>query len=165
METNYISVQSLWKSIPGYNCFGCAPHNQFGLKLKFYPHEAGIRSLFNLSHSYSSYPGMIHGGIVATILDEVMGNTLVIKAKRLSFTLSLSLRYLAPVLPEQDYSSYAEIKKYDGDFAEVQGSIYDQENELIVRAKGSYKVILSEEAKKIMNIDEDTLERFQMFLR
>jgi acyl-CoA thioesterase len=108
---------------------------------------------------------VVHGGIVAAVLDEVMGNVLLMKTKRLCFTLRFSLKYLAPVLVEKDFSAYAEIKDMNGDFAEVQGSIYDQEDGLVVRAKGTYKAISLEEAIKVMDIDEATLEEFLVFFR
>lgn len=163
MESDVIPVQSLWSKLDGYNCFGCAPHNDIGLNLSFHECGAGVRSPFNLSHSYSSYPKVAHGGIVATVLDEVMGNVLVIKGKRLCFTLSLSLRYLAPVIIGIDYYAYAEIKDLNGDFAQVEGGIYDQEDNLLVRARGTYKTILPDEATKIMDVDKSALKEFPFF--
>ena len=163
MDGHAHSVQSLWSEIEGYNCFGCSPNNRIGIGLNFQEHESGVSAPFNLSHSYSSYPAVVHGGIVATVLDEIMGNALVIKARRLCFTVSLSLRYLSPVMVNTEYSGYAEIKTINGNIATVEGSVFDLKHDLLVRAKGLYKTILPHEAESIIGLDVSSFRRHPFF--
>lgn len=164
MNKDEHKVQDLWSRIRGYNCFGCAPHNDRGLSLSFVEHESGISVSFKLSPPYSSYPGMVHCGIIATILEEVMGNVLVIKAKRLCFTLKLSIKYLEPVHIESEYTARAKIENINGDFYEVGAGIYNQKDELMVTAKGSYKAISLEQVVRAMDIDESTMTEFTTYL-
>lgn len=165
MGENRYEVQKLWSRIRGYNCFGCAPHNELGLKLPFVEQEAGVSAPFKLSTSYSSFPGVVHCGIVATILEEVMGNVLVIKARRLCFTLKLSIKYLEPVLVDSEYTARASIESTDGDYHEIEAGIYDQENKIVAAANGRYKAISARQAMKAMDIDESTMTEFITYLR
>jgi acyl-CoA thioesterase FadM len=107
---------------------------------------------------------VVHCGILATILEEVMGNVLVIKAKRLCFTVKLSIKYLEPVLVESQYSARAKIENLNEDFYEVGARIYNQEGEVMVTAKGSYKAISMEQAARAMDIDESAMMEFMTYL-
>jgi acyl-coenzyme A thioesterase PaaI-like protein len=165
MDPVLTQIPSLWNKIPGYNCFGCSPDNHRGLSLQFFEDETGVRSNFNLSAAFSSYPGVVHCGIVVTILEEVMGNVLVVKGRKLGFTLRLQLKYIGPVLVGQDYRAHAKIRVMSDDFPEVEGNVYDAEGGLVVRARGIYRVMSPQEAMKVMEIDEPTMQEFQAFLR
>ena len=58
-------------------CFGCSPRNPIGLKLVF-EHEGEIcRSVFVAGPEHQSWDGIMHGGLMATILDEVMSQWLI----------------------------------------------------------------------------------------
>ena len=63
-----------------YGCFICGLHNPIGLRMVFQEdRESGqVRAELNLPDRYRSYPGVVHGGIVATILDETSGRALML---------------------------------------------------------------------------------------
>ncbi len=82
------------------HCFGCGTENPQGLQLSFTLHtsEAGVMtasSPVRLTRMHEGPPGHIHGGIIATLLDEAMS-----KLNRplniLAMTRSLSVDYLRP---------------------------------------------------------------------
>jgi len=81
-------------------CFACGRQNPVGLKLDFYEdHEAGqVRAEFTIPENYQSYPGAVHGGIVATILDEISGRAILLHGsdEDLMATLRLTIRYRRP---------------------------------------------------------------------
>ncbi len=54
-------------------CFACGKANPIGLKLQIHPHpEGGAVAEFTAAPEYQGYEGVLHGGIVATLVDEVM---------------------------------------------------------------------------------------------
>ena len=61
---------------PANPCFGCGGANARGMKLVFEVDEANqrITGHFRLGPEYQGATGFIHGGIIATVLDEVMSN-------------------------------------------------------------------------------------------
>jgi len=59
----------------GYGlCFGCGQDNPIGLKMKFAPDGKGVSAIFNPDARYQGWPGYLHGGIVACLLDEAMSH-------------------------------------------------------------------------------------------
>ena len=54
-------------------CFGCGQDNPIGLKLVFKWDGITARSEFTPLAVYQGWPGLLHGGIMACILDEAMG--------------------------------------------------------------------------------------------
>jgi len=58
-------------------CFVCGLENPVGLKLNIYQIESGvIEAIYTAPDHFQGYPGVLHGGIVATLLDEMSGRAL-----------------------------------------------------------------------------------------
>ena len=80
------------------HCFGCGPQNPEGLHLSFtIDREAHTASTtVVLDERYQGAPGYVHGGIIATLLDEAMS-----KLNRplgvLAMTRQMDVSYLRPV--------------------------------------------------------------------
>ncbi|RPH57746.1 MAG: PaaI family thioesterase [Chloroflexi bacterium] len=81
------------------SCFACGLENSSGLRLRF--HDNGkdqVFAHFTLEPQHAGYPGMAHGGIVAAILDEVGGRTVMINNPNCFFvTARMDVRYHQPV--------------------------------------------------------------------
>ena len=58
--------------LEGYNCFACGTANPIGLNLHFYLRGGYLCSDITLGKNYEGWENMAHGGIVSTLLDEVM---------------------------------------------------------------------------------------------
>ena len=58
-------------------CFVCGENNDFGLHANFYETDTNeLVALIKPSHQHQGYPGRMHGGIAATILDETIGRSI-----------------------------------------------------------------------------------------
>lgn len=90
-------VSNPYSQLNGYNCFGCAPENKSGLKLEFYEDDDSIFSKWTPSEDYQGYLNMLHGGIQATLIDEIASWTVHVKAKTCGVTSRLNVRYLKPI--------------------------------------------------------------------
>ncbi|MCL4458991.1 MAG: PaaI family thioesterase [Chloroflexi bacterium] len=53
-------------------CFACGPHNPIGLHLNFQPVSDGVATIFTPQRQHQGYQGIMHGGLVATLLDEAV---------------------------------------------------------------------------------------------
>jgi len=76
-----------------FNCFVCGKDNPKGLKLDIKKDGNFAYAEFSLSNDYEGYPGIIHGGILASILDDVMANTKFLDGF-IVYTVELNIRYL-----------------------------------------------------------------------
>lgn len=82
-------------------CFLCGRENEAGLKMSWYnyPEEGKVRAFFEIPDNFNGYPGVVHGGIVAAILDETSGRALMIHGDNdyVFMTARLEVKYRRPV--------------------------------------------------------------------
>jgi len=78
-------------------CFGCGPVNPGGLHLEFYlASDRSVVAMPTISHNFEGHAGYLHGGVIATLLDEAMSKS--VRARGLtSMTRHMEVDYLRPV--------------------------------------------------------------------
>jgi hypothetical protein len=80
-------------------CFICGRLNPHGLHMRFF--DNGIDEVYadhTVPTPYEGYPGLVHGGIVAAMLDEVVGRVAMIgDHHHFMMTVRLELKYRHPV--------------------------------------------------------------------
>lgn len=81
----------------GYNCFGCAPTNKYGLKMEFYEDGDEVVSFWNPSDDYQGWLHTLHGGIQSTIMDEIAMWVIARKMQTSGMTTRMEIRYRKPV--------------------------------------------------------------------
>ncbi len=86
-------------------CFLCGRQNDVGLKLSWYNdlEAQQIRAEVTIPEHFNGYPGFVHGGIVAALLDETAGRALLLGGgyDDLMVTLKLEVRYRQPTPTDQ----------------------------------------------------------------
>ncbi|MFP4153216.1 MAG: PaaI family thioesterase [Alkalispirochaeta sp.] len=97
-----------------YHCFGCDPHSPVGLRLSFTVAGDVIRSRWSPRPELEGYPGVIHGGIQATLADEIGGWFLHAIRGTAGMTRELSIRYERPA-DTTDAPFLLEAREIDGD--------------------------------------------------
>jgi len=77
------------------DCFVCGKANKLGLQLSFYETAPGeVTCEYTVPEQYQGYPGIVHGGIVAAMLDEVCGRAYMgEEPPRFMYTARLEIRY------------------------------------------------------------------------
>ena len=78
-------------------CFACGRQNPFGLQLQFSSGGEGVQATFKPGPHLQGFAGLLHGGIAATVLDDVMNNLVTRTRGVLAMTGSLEVRYRKPV--------------------------------------------------------------------
>lgn len=122
-------------------CFACGEKNPIGLHLKIIETENGVKTEFIPKKEYEGYEGIIHGGIVATILDEMIAWAC-LKRGYVGFTAELNIRYKIPMILGKKYIAYGKINKVSHKLILGESEIFDEENNLIAYA--SAKIYLKE---------------------
>jgi len=86
------------------HCFVCGRQNPIGLKLDFFEDAdiGQVVSHFEVPGEYQGYPGVVHGGVIAAVLDEVSGRAIMQNGsyEDLMATLRLTIRYRRPTPTE-----------------------------------------------------------------
>ena len=108
-------------------CFVCGVQNPVGLKVTFYEdHEAEqVRVNVTIPDAYQGYPGVVHGGIVSAILDEVAGRAVLLHGTvdDLMATLRLTIRFRRPTPTETPLTVVGWLERKSGRGARVAGEI------------------------------------------
>jgi len=132
-------------------CFLCGLENPIGLKLRIYQTEPGvIETTYTAPEYFQGYPGVLHGGIVATILDEIsgrahMGNP---STPRFMFTAKLEVKYRKNVPIGQPLKIIGKAGRTKGKMAEGWAGIYNEQG-----------ILLAEANTMLINVPDDMLEK------
>ena len=119
-------------------CFGCSPSNPSGMQLRFRREGTRVRSRSRIPDRFHGAPGVVHGGIVATMLDEVSCAVAVFVADRFVVTGELVVRYERPVPVETPLELEAEIVgQAHPRYAEIAASIRDGDT-ILARSTGKF---------------------------
>lgn len=124
---------------PSNACFGCGGANARGMKLTFEQDETAQRILgtVRVPAEYQGGPGFVHGGIIATLLDEVMGKVSRFRHVR-AVTAELHVEYLQPVPVDADLLLEAwEVEKKGRNLCHL-GEIRSASGALLARGKGRF---------------------------
>jgi uncharacterized protein (TIGR00369 family) len=121
------------------HCFGCGGGNARGMKLAFEQDDATrrIRGVFRIGAEYQGGPGFVHGGIVATLLDEVMAKVNRFE-KDIAVTGELTVEYLKPVRVEEEVTVEGWEIERNGSLRMRQGEIRDSSGAVLARGRGKF---------------------------
>jgi acyl-coenzyme A thioesterase PaaI-like protein len=119
------------------HCFVCGLENPVGLRLRIYQTEPGvIETTYTAPEHFQGYPGVLHGGIVASILDEISGRAHMgdPSKPRFMFTGKLEVRYRKNVPVGKQLKIVGKAGKSKGKTAEGWAGIYDECGMLLAEA-------------------------------
>lgn len=118
-------------------CFVCGLSNPFGLHLRFYDtNPAEVTAEVTLPEQFQGYPGVVHGGIVAAMLDEAAGRShMVGAAPRFMYTAKLDVRYRKNVPVGKPLRLVGKAGESKRRSALAASAIYDDEGTLLAEAE------------------------------
>jgi uncharacterized protein (TIGR00369 family) len=106
-------------------CFVCGRKNPRGLYMTFYDDGVGeVCSEYTVSEEYQSYPGIVHGGVIAAMLDEVVGRVAMIgDHHHFMMTVKLEVKYRHPVPTETPLRIVGRVVRLRGRLGKAVGSV------------------------------------------
>ncbi|HJW74377.1 MAG TPA: PaaI family thioesterase [Thermoleophilia bacterium] len=137
-------------------CLVCGTENVHGLRGRFYelslqdglgpgserPPAAGGRELLGLftpREEHQSYPGRLHGGIAAAVLDETIGRAIVMAhPDTWGVTVELTVRYRRPMMLDRELRVLGRITRDGSRLFEGSGEILLEDGSVAVEARGKY---------------------------
>ena len=139
------------KNLPRYkNCFVCGKENPIGLNLYFYTDDDNVYADFTFGEEHVGFKDHVHGGLLSTLLDEVMGWTVYVKLGIMFNTWELNIRFsqpLQPGIPIKAIASFVEDKKR---YIIAKGEIIDAEGNVYAKGEGKYIPIKGTKFEEIM---------------
>lgn len=108
------------------HCFGCGINNPIGLQLTgFERFDNMVRATFDPRLDYHGFSDLLHGGIVATALDEIMAWTAILVADVMVMTGKLDLRYRKPAKVDSSFVLQGELLEQSGRRLRISATMSD----------------------------------------
>jgi acyl-coenzyme A thioesterase PaaI-like protein len=92
------------------HCFGCGPSHPFGFHLRADELEDGsVEAMLTPEAKYEGAPGIMHGGLVTTLADEIAAWALISKLGKFGFTTKMISHFRSPVRIGQETVARARV--------------------------------------------------------
>lgn len=108
-------------------CFLCGRENPMSLNMAWYndPEYGHVISHVSVPEPFNGYPGIVHGGIVAAMLDETAGRAIMVEGPSDNFmvTMKLEVTYHRPTPTETPLSVIGRVVRKSSSRARVEGEI------------------------------------------
>lgn len=128
-------------------CFACGLENPIGLKMAFYEDDEGrVVANFTPGEEHQGYPGVVHGGIVTALLDEVLGRV-AIGAGRWMVTGRLNIRFRRPITVGETLTIVGEAMSWKKHLLEARGEIRLADGQVGAEATGTFLEIPAEQVE------------------
>lgn len=118
-------------------CFACGMKNPIGLHLTFDYDETGIKGAFVPDRVHQGYRGIVHGGIISTILDEIMARMLIDKGLKI-MTVKMEVRFRKPIEVGKRLTLRAKPLPEEGKFIMALGTLESTEGTVLATARGTF---------------------------
>ena len=136
--------------LPSFSyCFCCGESHPKGLRAKFYVDGNYVVCEYSPPADYCGYPGILHGGISATLLDEAMTWAASVFNKKFHYAGEVKVRYRAPVISDDKIVVKASVTNTLKKWVVVGGEIIDKNGKTLVRAEGKYYPLTDEQDQSI----------------
>jgi acyl-coenzyme A thioesterase PaaI-like protein len=122
-------------------CFICGKKNAFGLKASFYETDKDdLIAIFRPKQEHQGYPGRLHGGIAAAILDETIGRNINMGRGEdvWGVTLEFSIKYKKPIPLEEDIRVVTRLTAENKRIFEGEGEVVLEDGTIAATGKGKY---------------------------
>jgi acyl-coenzyme A thioesterase PaaI-like protein len=122
-------------------CFVCGLQNDLGLQASFFEiNDHELVAIIKPGEQHQGYPGRMHGGVAAAILDETIGRAIVNgKPDQVwGVTLELTTKFRKPIPLDQEIKIIGRVSKEGPRFFEGTGEIVLENGEIAVSASGKY---------------------------
>lgn len=149
----------------GNRCFGCGPANPQGMKMQFYTDGKSFVSWVTVPPHLRGWSRLAHGGVLSTILDEIMGRAVIYLLQRFILTKSVTTEFRKPVPLGTEIKAVGSILEVRSEHeALAEGILWNEDGEICTRATGLFSIFTAESARKLGIADEETFHWFEEYI-
>ncbi|MEI6122664.1 MAG: PaaI family thioesterase [Bacteroidota bacterium] len=142
-------IKNPYSKIEGYNCFGCSPNNESGLRMQFYEVDDFICCDWNPRDAFQGYKNVLHGGIQVTLMDEIASWVVQVKLKTAGVTSKIDAKFIKPLLVDVNKVHLkAKLNEMRRNIAIIDVWLFNENGELCSQATASYFTVREEMARE-----------------
>ena len=132
-------------------CFVCGDENHAGLHTRFYVENGDVKTRLTAREVNCGCKDVVHGGIVAAVLDETMGWAAARALERMCVTGELTVRYILNVPNDREFTVSTRVQKSNRRLALTEGEIVDDEGTTYATATAKFLPLSIE---KTLEVDD-----------
>ena len=155
------TINDTWTPLANLDkdCFGCGSENHSGLHMTFETNGLQIRTKITVPPQFRGWSKLVHGGVIATILDETMSWAAIYLTKKFILTKQMTVQFHRPVYVGSSLCGIGYIKEKTGERkAWVKGELFDDQGKLCASAEGEFVLYSKEQFARLEIIPMEDLQ-------
>jgi len=134
-----------------HSCFVCGESNQAGLRLRFHTDGQIVRTEFVPRPEHIGFKQIVHGGVIATLLDEIMVWACAVQTRQFAFCAELNVRFQHSLRPGEKAIATAElVNNRRNRIFEAKGELRNLSGSVLATATGKYLPIKPADVTEFM---------------
>ena len=121
-------------------CYGCGGANARGLQLTFFRDGDSVVADFTPAREHGGYGKILHGGVTATLLDEMFGWTIYGLLGKLGMTTDMKIEFKAPLYCGKTATVRGRVERHDEREIAVRAEVTDEDGHIAAVATGTMRV-------------------------
>lgn len=143
-------------------CFGCSPVNPSGLQMKFSANRDTVISSITIPDHLCGWSNIAHGGVLTTILDEIMSWAALHFLKRITMTRTMNIEFIKPVYIRSPLKAEGRVLEQTGKHeAVMEGNLYNDKGVVCAKSTANFAIFSPKVAKRFGIADDSSLKFFQ----
>src|ERR1051326_6559359 len=118
------------------SCFVCGESNPAGLNLRFETDGRIVQAHFTPRPEHIGFKETVHGGLIATVLDEIMVWACAVRTKKFAFCAEFTVRFLHPLMPGQEVLLIGELLQDRRKLFEAKAELRDSTGKVYASSNG-----------------------------
>jgi len=119
-----------------------------GLKLRFQTDGRGVQGRWVPRVEHVGFKQTLHGGVISTLLDEMMAWACAVQARRFAYCAELTVRFLRTIRPGDEVLARGElVANRRGKLFEAKAELRDPAGSVLATATGKYLPVKQEDLK------------------
>ncbi|MBW2140620.1 MAG: PaaI family thioesterase [Deltaproteobacteria bacterium] len=144
-----------------HNCFACSAKNPSGLQMKFFTDEKTVFSWITVPDHLCGYNTVVHGGVVSTILDEVMGWAALYLLEKITLTKSMTVEFIKSVYVGEPLKAEGKVIDLSGKREVLlEGTLVNEQGEICARSQGSFTLLSPKLAIRLGVMSAEGIKEF-----
>jgi uncharacterized protein (TIGR00369 family) len=129
--------------------------------MELYTDEKVVMSQLTLPKQFSSWANVVHGGILATLLDEIMGWAGLYLLRQITLTKNMTVEFSKAAYVGETLKVVGSVVKKNGKRnVEIEGIITRDNGEVCARSRGNFTILSSKLAVRLGIITDEQLQNF-----
>jgi uncharacterized protein (TIGR00369 family) len=142
-------------------CFGCSPVNPSGLQMDFFADRDTVFSNVTIPDHLCGWSNIAHGGVLTTILDEIMSWAALHFLKRITMTKSMNIEFIKPVYIRNPLKAVGKVLEVTGKHdAVMEGTLYNGQGDACAKSSANFAIFSPKVAKRFGIADDNSLNFF-----